>query len=87
MVTEARYISQTCMVKVVLNFFYVNACSLRNKITDLQTLAYTNDYDIIGISESLLDTNKHDFLAEYNLSGYAIFSNERHERHSNLWRL
>ena len=63
-----------------IKVFLVNARSLRNKFTDLETHAFVDDYDIIGITESWLDTKQRDFLAEYSLPGYTIFSSERNGR-------
>ena len=57
-----------------------NARSIRNKFTDLEALAASDEYHIIGISESWLDTLNRDFLAEYNLPGYSLFSCERNSK-------
>ena len=53
---------------------------MRNKFEDLETLAATDLYHIIGVTESWLDTSNRDFLAEFNLPGYSIFSCERENR-------
>ena len=58
----------------------LNARSIRNKFEDLETLAAANDYHIIGVSESWLDTENRDYLAEYHLPGYSLFSCERRNR-------
>ena len=57
-----------------------NARSIRNKFTDLEPLGASEEYHIIGISESWLDTLNRDFLAEYNLPGYSLFSCERNNK-------
>ena len=57
-----------------------NARSIRNKFEDLETLAAANDYHIIGVSESWLDTENRDYLAEFRLPGYSLFSCERRNR-------
>ena len=59
---------------------YVNARSLRNKFTDLEEIAASNNYDIIGVTESWINTTTRDFLAEYNLLNYSLFSCERTNR-------
>ena len=59
---------------------YINARSLRNKFEDLESLAAMDQYDIIGVTESWLDTSNRDFIAEYNLPNYTIFSSERINR-------
>ncbi|XP_045128934.1 uncharacterized protein LOC123514804 [Portunus trituberculatus] len=58
----------------------INARSLRNKFSDLETLAALENYHIIGITESWLNSANRDFLAEYNLPGYDMFSCERQDR-------
>ncbi len=39
-----------------------NARSLRNKFSDLKALAATDDFHIIGITETWLNTNQGDFF-------------------------
>ena len=56
-----------------LKVFYVNARSIRNKFSDLEEIALTNNYDIIAITESWLNTDDRDFLAEYRLPNYVMF--------------
>ena len=63
-----------------LKVFLVNARSIRNKFTDLETLTYVENFDVIAITESWIDTRQRDFLAEYGLPGYSIFSSERNGR-------
>ena len=63
-----------------LNVCLVNARSLRNKFLDLAALAYFEEYDIIGVTESWINTEGRDYLAEYNLKGYSLFSCERSQR-------
>ena len=58
----------------------MNARSLRNKFTDLEALAATEEYHVIGVAESWLDSTNRDFLAEYSLPGYSAFSCERENR-------
>uniref|UniRef100_A0A0P4VPM3 Reverse transcriptase domain-containing protein n=1 Tax=Scylla olivacea TaxID=85551 RepID=A0A0P4VPM3_SCYOL len=58
----------------------INARSLRNKFSDLEALAAVENYHIIGITESWLNSADRDFLAEYNLPGYEMFSSERKDR-------
>ena len=57
-----------------------NARSLRNKFSDLEVLAASEDYEIIGVTESWLNTQNRDFLAEFKLPGYSMFSCERGNR-------
>ena len=71
-----NHLSNKREIKAVL----INARSLRNKFSDLEELAFTENYDVIGITESWLNTEQRDFLAEYDLPGYHVFSSERSNR-------
>ena len=53
---------------------------IRNKFTDLEALAVMDQYHIIGVTESWLDTSNRDYIAEFELPGYTIFSFERENR-------
>ena len=53
---------------------------MRNKFHDLAAIAFLENFDIIGVTESWVNTEKRDFLAEYNIQGYSLFSCERSER-------
>ena len=57
-----------------------NARSLRNKFSDLEAFASTEDFHIIAVSESWIYTENRDFLALYNLPSYSIFSCERQNK-------
>ena len=50
-----------------LNVFYVSVHSIRNKFVDLEEIVLADNYDIIGITESWLNTEDRDYLAEYSL--------------------
>ena len=43
-------------------------------------MALTRNYDIIGVTESWLNTVSRDYLAEYNIPGYTIFEKSRENR-------
>ena len=52
--------------------------SFRNKFSDLETLATSEEFHLIGVSELwIVITENRDFLAEYNLPTYSMFSCER----------
>ena len=53
---------------------------MRNEFHDLAAIAFLENFDIIGVTESWVNTEKRDFLAEYNIQGYSLFSCERSER-------
>ena len=57
-----------------------NVCSFRNKFSDLEALATSEDFHIIAVSESWINTENRDFLEEYSLPSYSIFSCERHNK-------
>ncbi len=59
---------------------YLNASSIGNKFPDLEELVATEKFETIAITESWLNTKNRDFLAEYNLPRYSIFSCDRENR-------
>ena len=63
-----------------MKILYANARSLRNKFTDLEEVAFTENYDVIGITETWLNTENRDFLAEYKLPGYTTFEKSRTDK-------
>ena len=71
---------ETPVQRQQLKVCLVNARSLRNKFHDLAAIAFLENFDIIGVTESWVNTEKRDFLAEYNIQGYSLFSCERSER-------
>ena len=60
---------ETPVQRQQLKVCLVNARSLRNKFHDLAAIAFLENFDIIGVTESWVNTEKRDFLAEYNI-GY-----------------
>ena len=79
-VASGNHVSNVTTDTGYIKACYVNARSLRNKFEDLEVLAAMEKYHIIGVTESWLDTSNRDFIAEYNLPGYTIFSCERENR-------
>ena len=53
---------------------------MRNKFHDLAAIAFLENFDIIGVTESWVNTEKRDFLAEYDIQGYSLFNCEKSER-------
>ena len=53
---------------------------MRNKFHYLAAIAFLENFDIIGVTESWVNTEKRDFLAKYNIQGYSLFSCERSEK-------
>ena len=68
---------ETPVQKQQLKVCLVNARSSQNKFHDLTAIAFLENFDIIGGTESWINT---DFLVEYNIQGYSLFSCERSER-------
>ena len=58
----------------------MNARSLRNKFSDLEEIAFTENFDIIGVTESWLNVEVRDYLAEYKIPGYTMFDKSRVNR-------
>ena len=54
-----------------------NARYLKNKSLELEALATAEELHIIGVSESWINTDNRDFLAECNLQSYLMFSCEK----------
>ena len=63
-----------------LNVFYVNSRSIMNKIDAVRGIACTEDLDIIGITETWLDTKDKHFLPEVEIDGYTLFHKDREGR-------
>ena len=62
-------------VNNILKVLYANVQSIRNKFVDIQAEIISNSYDMIGLTETWLDND--DFIAEYNIPNYVIFTKER----------
>ena len=73
-------VSDMPTVKEHIKACLINARSLRNKFTDLETLAAMDEYHVIGVAETWINTENRDYLAEYQLPGYTFFSCERKQR-------
>ena len=57
-------------------FIYLNARSIRNKLTDLKTLLETDTYDIVFISETWLTNNDLDSII-VDSTNYCVLRNDR----------
>ena len=57
-----------------------NARSIRNKFSELEALAASEEYHVIGVTESWINMQDGDFSAEFRLPGYSMFSYERENR-------
>ena len=60
-----------------LNILLLNARSLRNKIDELKALINTEEYDVIGVTETWTKTSSTDFTTEFDISGYNKILKER----------
>lgn len=54
-----------------------NASSVRNKGNEPEPLVASENYHIIVVTESLVDTGNTNFLVEFNLSTHSLLSCER----------
>jgi len=54
---------------------YTNACSLSGKMDELRSLIYTDNFDILAITETWANEEITD--AELALDGYVLFRNDR----------
>ncbi len=55
-----------------LKVYYTNCRSLRNKINLLRGKTYVQNFDIIAITETWIDTNSKNFLSEFKIEGWFI---------------
>ena len=55
----------------------LNARSIRNKWLEFQAMISTESVEIIGITETWVDTAGRDFEGEYRLPGYSLFHQDR----------
>ena len=60
-----------------LRIVLLNACSIRNKSLEFQPMISTTPMDIIGITETWLDTARRDFEGKYRHPGYSLFHQDR----------
>ena len=55
----------------------LNVRSIRNKWLEFQAMISKEPVEIIGITESWLDTAGMDYEGEYRLPGYSLFQQDR----------
>ena len=63
-----------------LKVYYTNSRSLRNKIDLLRGKACVEEFDIIALTETWIDTGSKNFLSEYEIEGYQLFHEDREGR-------
>ena len=63
-----------------LQVYYTNSRSLRNKMDEFRTLISTEKIDIAIFSETWMNTESREFLAEYQVSCYNIYESNRQGR-------
>ena len=69
-------------IRKLLNCYYTNANSLKNKMTELHHLATKHNYDIIGISETWARSDMLD--PEYELRCYFLFRKDGFAGHGGI---
>ncbi len=53
-----------------LKVYYTNSRSLRNKMNLLRGKACVEEFDIIALTETCIDTASKNLLSEYEIEGY-----------------
>ncbi len=77
---SARYINMQrhhVRRKGDLKVYYTNSRSLRNKINLLRGKACVEEFDIIALTETWIDTAGKKLLSEYKTEGYQLFHEDR----------
>ena len=59
---------------------HFNAQSIRNKMELFRAMVASEELDIIGITESWINTSTRDFEGEFEVSGYKMFKKDREGR-------
>ncbi len=62
-----------------LKVYYTNCRSLRNKIDLLWGKACIENFDIIAVTETWIDTNSNNFEPEFKIEGYEHFMRTERE--------
>jgi len=57
--------------------YYTNARSVRNKMNELRAVCHKEDFDIVAITESWVNVNTRDFIAEFAIPSYTILHKDR----------
>ncbi len=68
------------MTKDNLKVLSLKARSLRSKIEELQCLITTEDFDVVVITETFIDTGNNELIAEYNIDDLIFFNEDRVNR-------
>lgn len=66
-----------------LKVSYMNARSLLNKFSDFEEIAFSENYYIIDVTESLLCVEVRDYLVEYKIPCYTILKKKKSRLHKN----
>ncbi len=64
----------------MLKVYYTNCRSLRNKRDLLRVKACVENFDIIAVTETWIDTNSKKFESEFKIEGYELFHEDRKGR-------
>ena len=68
-----------------LKVYYTNSRSLRNKIDLLRGKACVEEFDVIALTETWIDTGSKNFLSEYEIEGCQLFHEDRKEGGEEGW--
>lgn len=54
-----------------------NSRSIRNKMDEVRSLAITEHFDIIAVTETFIDTTNIDLISEYQIDNFKLFTHDR----------
>ncbi len=63
-----------------LKVYYTNCRSLRKKIDLLRGKACAENFDIIAVTKTWMDTESKNFMSEFKIEGYELFHEDRKGR-------
>ncbi len=49
-------------------------------MNELQCLTKTEDFDVIAVTETFIDTNNNDLISEYNIDNFIFFNKDKVNR-------
>ena len=66
-----------CTKSKNLKIIFFNARSIRNKFSEIIAFIHSEPIDILGITETWLNTESKDIESAYNIPGYKMFHKDR----------
>ena len=56
---------------------YLNIRSIRSNFSELKSIIYSENFDIVALTETFINTDRIDLPTEYNIPGYKFFHKDR----------